>query len=47
MGDYWCNCGLAVYPENGGDEQTLLEYARSPESQGRGHGVVGTLLGRK
>lgn len=38
MGDYWCNCGLAVYPENGGDAQALLEYARSQESQGRNEG---------
>jgi hypothetical protein len=47
MGNYWCNCGLAVYPENGSNEEALLTYARSPEAQGQsGRSIVGALLRR-
>jgi GGDEF domain-containing protein len=27
MGDYWCHYGIATYPEDGTDAQTLFDYA--------------------
>ena len=50
MGDYWCHCGFAAYPEDGTNAEALFDRARERAAESRGghggKGVLGSLLRR-
>jgi hypothetical protein len=42
LGGYWCHCGLAVYPDDASDAETLFEEARADcEASRRGQSAGG------